>query len=56
MVSALAQGSVPTELPSGSGREVPPFARQTVELTKQAYIQLKWTGSYWKAKGGLWGS
>ena len=40
----------PAELRSGSGSEGAPFARQTVELTKQAYIELKWAASYWKAQ------
>ena len=50
MERAFPHESVPAELPLESGREVPPFARQTVELTKQAYIQLKWAASYWKAQ------
>ena len=32
------------------GREIAPFARQTVELTKQDYIKLKWAASYWQAQ------
>ena len=50
MESALPQESVSAALPSGSGSEVAPFARQTVELTKQAYIELKWAAHYWKAQ------
>lgn len=50
MASALPHGSAPAELSLGHGSEVLPFARQTVELTKQAYIQLKWAASYWKAQ------
>ena len=50
MESALPQETASAALLSGSGSEVPPFARQTVELTKQAYIQLKWAASYWKAQ------
>ena len=50
MENALQHRSAPAELPSGSASEVAPFARQTVELTKQAYIQLKWAASYWQAQ------
>lgn len=50
MESALPHGSALAELPSGHGSEVVPFACQTVELTKQAYIELKWAASYWKAQ------
>lgn len=50
MESALPQETASAALLSGSGSEVPPFARQTVELTKQEHIQLKWAASYWKAQ------
>ncbi len=50
MANVLSQGSVPAERPPGNGSEGAPFARQTVELTKQAYIELKWAASYWKAQ------
>ena len=26
-----------------------PFSQQTVALTKQAYIELKWEANYWRA-------
>src|SRR5437660_6246524 len=28
----------------------PPFSQQTVVLTKQAYIELKWEANYWRAQ------
>jgi hypothetical protein len=33
---------------NGSGTT--PFAQQTVVLTKQAYIELKWKANYWQAQ------
>ena len=50
MERALPQASARAELLLEQGSEVPPFARQTVELTKQAYIELKWAASYWQAQ------
>jgi transposase len=50
MVSALPQGISSAELTPGKGRGSTPFAQQTVELTKQAYIQLKWAVKYWRAQ------
>ena len=43
----------PSPLPSlrrytGSGAT--PFSQQTVVLTKQAYIELKWQANYWRAQ------
>ena len=31
-----------------TGNSATPFSQQTVVLTKQAYIQLKWDASYWQ--------
>jgi hypothetical protein len=42
MASALLQRISSAELIPGKGSRIPPFAQQTVVLTKQAYIQLKW--------------
>src|SRR5712691_8036593 len=28
----------------------PPFSQQTVVLTKQAYIEIKWEANYWRAQ------
>ena len=32
------------------GTGTTPFSQQTVVLTKQAYIQLKWEANYWRAQ------
>ena len=34
--------------PVASGKKGAPFSRAIVELTKQAYIQLKWDSRYWR--------
>src|SRR2546427_4284637 len=39
--------SIP-DLATGNGNDVTPFSQQTVVLTKQAYIQLKWEAHYWR--------
>src|SRR5215475_13396484 len=33
-----------------SATSTTPFSQQTVVLTKQAYIQLKWEANYWRAQ------
>jgi transposase len=33
-----------------NGKSVTPFSQQTVVLTKQAYIELKWQANYWRAQ------
>ena len=33
-----------------SGKNATPFSQQTVVLTKQDYIALKWQGNYWRAQ------
>ena len=33
-----------------SGENATPFSQQTVVLTKQAYIALKWEANYWRAQ------
>jgi transposase len=40
----------PSELAPGDELGTTPFARQTVVLTKQAYIELKWQAHYWRAQ------
>jgi len=36
-------------LATGKGHDVTPFSQQSVVLTKQAYIELKWEANYWRA-------
>jgi transposase len=50
MASALPQRISSAELIPGKGSGITPFAQQTVVLTKQAYIQLKWAVNYWRAQ------
>src|SRR2546429_4014044 len=38
----------PSELAPGDEPGTTPFAQQTVVLTKQAYIELKWQVNYWR--------
>ena len=33
-----------------SGAKATPFSKQTVVLTKQDYIALKWEANYWRAQ------
>jgi hypothetical protein len=50
MASALPRRISSAELIPGKGSGITPFAQQTVVLTKQAYIQLKWEMKYWRAQ------
>jgi transposase len=50
MASALLQRISSAELIPRKGSRTPPFAQQTVVLTKQAYIQLKGAVNYWRAQ------
>jgi transposase len=50
MASAGPQRIPTAELIPGKGHGITPFAQQTVVLTKQAYIQLKWEANYWRAQ------
>src|SRR6266849_9846947 len=43
LISATAYAPV-------SGKDATPFSQQTVELTKQAYVALKWEANYWRAQ------
>ena len=40
----------PSELAPGDETGTTPFAQQTVVLTKQASIELKWQANYWRAQ------
>ena len=40
----------PSEGALGDETCTTPFAQQTVVLTKQAYIELKWQANYWRAQ------
>jgi transposase len=46
-LSAVLTLSEPTP---ANGKGAPPFAQQTVVLTKQAYIELIWQANYWRAQ------
>jgi transposase len=50
MESTLSHVIAPSELAPVSGIGTTPFAQQTVVLTKQAYIELKWQANYWRAQ------
>jgi transposase len=50
MESTLPHVISPSELASGDEPGTTPFAQQTVVLTKQAYIELKWQAHYWRAQ------
>jgi len=39
-----------SDLATGNGNDVTPFSQQSVVLTKQAYIELKWEANYWRAQ------
>jgi len=50
MESTLPQVISASGLVPGNGSGAPPFAQQTVVLTKQDYIQLKWEANYWRGQ------
>ena len=50
MGSPLSPVSTPSELAPATGKGMPPFAPQTVGLTKQASIELTWQAHYWRAQ------
>src|SRR6266478_2464200 len=50
MEHTLLQATSPSELAPVNGHGATPFSQQTVVLTKQAYIQLKWQAHYWRAQ------
>ena len=39
-----------SDLATGNGNDVTPFSQQSVVLTKQAYIELKWEANDWRAQ------
>jgi transposase len=39
-----------SDLATSNGNDVTPFSQQSVVLTKQAYIELKWEAHYWRAQ------
>jgi transposase len=39
-----------SELATGNSNDATPFAQQSVVLTKQAYVELKWQAHYWQAQ------
>ena len=39
-----------SELAPVNGNGATPFSQQTVVLTKQDYIELKWKANYWQAQ------
>ena len=47
MDSILPQVRSTSELAPGHEGRATPFSQQTIVLTKQAYIQLKWEAHYW---------
>jgi transposase len=50
MESTLSHVISPAERAPGNETGTTPFAQQTVVLTKQAYIELKWQANYWRAQ------
>jgi len=52
--STLPQAIAPSELAPVNGKAAPPFAQQTVVLTKQASIELTWQANYWRAQYEQW--
>jgi transposase len=50
MESTYPQVNAYSELAPVNGKSATPFSQQTVVLTKQAYIELKWEASYWRAQ------
>ena len=39
-----------SDLATGNSNDATPFSQQSVVLTKQAYIELKWKANYWQAQ------
>src|SRR6266542_6688425 len=50
MENTLPQAISTAELGPVKGTGATPFSQQTVVLTKQAYIELKWKANYWQAQ------
>ena len=49
MERTYPQVNAHSELAPVNGDSATPFSQQTVVLTKQAYVELKWEASYWRA-------
>src|SRR2546427_12534770 len=49
MQSTPANVNSISDLATGNGNDATPFSQQSVVLTKQAYIELKWQAKYWRA-------
>jgi len=50
MQSTHANVNSISDLATGNGNDATPFSQQSVVLTKQAYIELKWQAKYWRAQ------
>src|ERR671939_1905107 len=50
MESTLPHVISPSALAPGDETGTTPFAQQTVVLTKQTYLELKWQANYWRAQ------
>ena len=50
MQSTHPKGNSISDLATGNGNDATPFSQQSVVLTKQAYIKLKWEANYWRAQ------
>ena len=50
MENTLPQAISTAELGPVKGTGATPFSQQTVVLTKQTYIELKWKANYWQAQ------
>src|SRR6266702_3666093 len=50
MESPHPQVNATSDLASVNGNDATPFSVQSVGLTKQAYIELKWKANYWQAQ------
>ena len=50
MENTLPQAIATSERGPVKGPSATPFSQQTVVLTKQAYIELKWKANYWQAQ------
>src|SRR4051812_12585001 len=50
MENTLLQAISTSALGSVQGTGTTPFSQQTVVLTKQTYLELKWKANYWQAQ------
>jgi len=54
METTQPQLSSTTTYAPTSGEKATPFSKQTVVLTKQDYIALKWEANYWRPNTPVW--